>query len=48
LNREVYYSRNVLIVEKTHDSKRQKEGEKYLARRVSTTSISGFKGVKAI
>ena len=48
LNSEVYYSRNVRIVEKTHDSKRQKEGEKYLARRVSTTSISGFKGVKAI
>jgi len=31
LNSEVYYSRNILIVEKTHDSKRQKEGEKYLA-----------------
>jgi hypothetical protein len=46
LNSEVYYSRNILIVEKTHDSKRQKEGEKYLAS--FNNSISGFKGVKAI
>ena len=30
LNSEVYYSRNILIVEKTHVYKRQKEGEKYL------------------
>jgi len=46
LNSEVYYSRNVLIVEKTHDSKRQKEGEKYLARRVSTTVFRVLRGLR--
>jgi len=46
LNSEVYYSRNIRIVEKTHDSKRQKEGEKYLARRVSTTVFRVLRGLR--
>jgi len=49
LNSEVYYSKNILIVEKTHDKNKKKE--KKVKPKISgefQQNYLGFSGVKAI